>query len=959
MDRVFVYDVDAIPDCNDHRLLTLCGGEVRGRIFGGFEHLLRMLANFKDSQVVVSLRFIFDPSSGGLLNRLGLQLAVKVAEGVSEDIARQLIDAGPLCEFYEFKNCRSVKELELPDFPFACEILRREQRVETQLPRELNRYIPSSGFYYSPSIFLPREDNDYLTLDTLLSRMSQACLIELTAAAVNHTADRQAHEKYLRQLMAINDYGEDLYSNIRQDYQSSGFFGDEDKTVLEEVKKKDPIADEILREQQEYHSRLRQPQLFFNIKAYARSPESALMLASTLAEASFGEGSYRQVAYGIDDGPEAKKRIVNSLKDSRNMDLSFHVHCDEIWGKDLPEAWKSLGRLSRLATVDELKGAFRFPVGGYSSPRCIRKSTDPIDGQFDSKTSILIGDDLESELPPARKTPSKLSLLFNDKQPTTLELRLSTKSLNKHLFIAGVPGSGKTTAVHNMLIQLYLQGIPFLVIEPAKSEYRSLKTLSNHPDPGIQKMARDIRVYTAGNDTLSPLRFNPLAYCESVTLDEHIGQVLACFEAAMPMGGPLQALIAEAVEEVYAGRRWGDFPQMEDLLHAAGRIMETKNYEGEIRSNLQAAIGVRLGLLTRRAMGRLFSSPQCIPAIEDLLSYPTIIEMDYLSQDHACLLTLFLLAAVREQIRIDPKRRQNRLHHVTVIEEAHNIVGRTSQAKASEEIADPKAFAAQYVSRMLAELRALGEGIIIADQLPSTVAPEVVKNTGTKLAHRLVSSQDREELGGAMLMGKMEIEQIARLSPGEAYFYTEGLYRPRRVRCLNSNAYLGLEDKEIPIGAEVLRFLEKDEWFIGGNVKRAMMALIDLFERQSELSKGIEDANIELKQCIGRLTQTLELQDASQQRAELEDIKYLLLVAKDKLKHSVEIDYLRRTESVSVSIGKAAEDSHQVKKLLQQLEDQFNNLIVEDFRDTVSNFSQLQDKIDELLQESIGKGVIR
>ena len=337
-------------------------------------------------------------------------------------------------------------------------------------------------------------------------------------------------------------------------------------------------------------------------------------------------------------------------------------------------------------------------------------------------------------------------------------------------------------------------------------------------------MANCLRVYSPGKDDVSPFRFNPLAYPNGISEDEHIGQVLACFDAAMPMGGPLQALLAEAVEEVY--RQQGDtgFPQMADLAKAAGEVLERKSYDGEVRSNLRAMIDVRLGLLTRRAMGRIFGCSTSVPNTRELLDHPTIIEMDYLSQDHACLLTLFLLASVREEIRIDPDRRAKQLHHVTVIEEAHNIVGRSGAAKASEDIADPKAFAAQYVSRMLAELRALGEGIIIADQLPSAVAPEVVRNTGTKLAHRLVSNEDREDLGGAMLLGETEIEEIARLSPGEAYLYTEGLHRPRRVRCLDANKYLKLS--ETPDNQLIRSRIEGDAWFTQ-NTAQYVTGLLD------------------------------------------------------------------------------------------------------------------------------------
>jgi len=149
-----------------------------------------------------------------------------------------------------------------------------------------------------------------------------------------------------------------------------------------------------------------------------------------------------------------------------------------------------------------------------------------------------------------RNGSDDLNDLFECKSVRNLELRLGLNTLTKHMFVAGVPGSGKTTAVFNLLVQLFRHDVPFLVIEPAKTEYRILKTLHEHPDPTVRAMAERVRVYTPGNEQCSPLRFNPLAFPENISVDEHIGQVLTTFEAAMPMGGPLQALLAEAVEAV-------------------------------------------------------------------------------------------------------------------------------------------------------------------------------------------------------------------------------------------------------------------------------------------------------------------------------------------------------------------------------------------------------------------------
>ena len=870
--RIYLYEIPAIPDCTHHRLVTLYGGNVRDRIFQASEHLLRMVANFHEEQLALAIRLVFNPKlTSGLQQRLTLQLAVKVGESVSEHIVSQLIDSGPLAEFYEFKKPDMSQDVyNLGNhYPYICEVIRQEEKITPVIPKEDNPgRIPS--VYYSLHPFEARADNDYLMVDTLLSKIDHPCVIELLVRPVDQTQDIESQYKYTTRLLSVNQYEGNFSDSIE-----SGDAGS-DKLQRSEIhwnRKGDPIADDFAREQQELYQVLRQPQLLFNVKVFASNQENALMLASAVAESAFCGGKYRLLPYSKDDSKNSVGWLDASHKDSESMAISLQAMYHKMWDDQTRKGYRGMARLCRLASVDELKGLIRLPVGGYGSPRCIRKSTDPQAGK--DKKSILIGDDLESERPQERtydKYQSNLSSVFYCDSPTNLESRLPLRTLTKHMFVAGVSGSGKTTAVYNMLVQLFQHGKPFLVIEPVKTEYRILKTLQEHSDPQIKKLASELRVYSPGNDMISPFRFNPLSFPEGITLDEHIGQILSCFEAAMPMGGPLQALIAEAVEEVYNGYDRDNFPQMIDLVEATRQIMQRKEYEGEIKSNLQAAIEVRLGILTRRDMGRIFQCQNSIPSIEELLKYPTIIEMDYLSQDHACLLTLFLLSAVREQIKTDPSRRHKGLHHVTVIEEAHNIVGRTGSAKASEEIADPKAFAAQYVSRMLAELRSLGEGIIIADQLPSSVAPEVVRNTGTKLAHRLVSNEDREDLGGAMLLGKTEIEEIARLDPGEAYFYTEGLHRPRCVRGLNANEYFMLKDNADT--DSIVSIISKEDWFTENQTLRISALrrfLLKALDEASEMHKDLEEMSENLSDRFDEVMETSQEQDAliKQSRPEL------------------------------------------------------------------------------------------
>jgi hypothetical protein len=979
--RIYVYDIPSIPDCTHHSLVTLCGDNVKEHINCSFEHLLRMVSNFEQDQIALAIRFVFSPqTNGGVRHRLRLKLAVRIGEDISEQVVRQLIDVGPLSEFYT-KQCTAAncgaelrisaadchrehcpgplrleaEEFEIKDFPCVCEVIRKENRIESAVPYEFNRYAPRVGFYYSPCKFEAHRDNDFLMLDAMLSKVTEECVIEFAIHPVDANDDIDGHYLYVRHLMAVNAYGNDVYIG-REDCESdapSPIYGQNTSFGAEDSKKKDPVADDVLRDQQEFHEMLRRPLLLFNIKVFAESEIVARTIASLVAESGFKGGRYFLLSYGSEGDLKQRDSVAKSLEDSTLMRASCHVMNRQIWSDDMPEEWKRLARVCRLATVDELLGVIRLPIGGHGSPRCIRKTTDPVDTPTRSEimADILLGYDLESEEPScgAPSGLNDLSGLFTDPQPKNVELRLPVKALTKHMFVAGVPGSGKTTAIFNLLVQLSRLNVPFLVIEPAKTEYRILKTLEEHPDQAVRAMASRLRIYTPGNEGVSPLRFNPLAYPEGITLDEHIGQVLACFEASMPMYGPLQALIAEAVEAVYEAAKPGQFPRMVNLAEAARDLMGQKDYDSEVKGNLRAAIEVRLGLLTRRVMGRIFEARDCIPSVEELLQYPTIIEMDYLPQNIACLLTLFLLSAVRERIRVEPDRRKKRLHHVIVVEEAHNIVGRTGQATASENVVDPKAFAAQYVSRMLAEMRALGEGIVIADQLPTTVAPEVVKNTGTKLAHRLVSNEDREDLGGAMLLGNSEIEEIARLSPGEAYYYTEALYRPRRVRGLNAVEYLRI-DEGSPTGTRILPFIANEEWYKDGLIRRAHCTISSI---QDKYFTGFYDVLSEASRMLltikSNTDATRQLEDPHQ-RAD-----GLLSLSADIVEIKKEFDQVH--EALRREIALNQQRIEQASEIDTDLDSRYVKMLERYNSDVLSQYNETVDLIDHLLKETEGLSV--
>ena len=847
------FSIPDVPDPQDRALAVACGGDVRSKAAEAASQFLRAFAILPAGKVSCVLRYTFDPEKARQERMKTELLLHHAADTPLSAVLHTLVQAGPLEPIFEPRVGHLASGYEpssghAKTYGAVCEIVKREFLwAQDHDRRRLNSDIPEHYYVLTP--FQARPDNDWSSLDRLLDRFEGPAMVELVVAPVDVTPEREVHYRLVTALMRVNQTGWDLDPEKAQ-LAAQG-------VDLHEVKVRDPVADELLREHEDLQRSLREPQLHYSVRCFAGSLEEAQLLGSTVAEAALGEGKYRLLTAGSHDADMWAE--VCAASNEFRPTVGFDAP-DVSLTPGLRPGMLKLRRLPRLAQPTEVEGFFRLPVARPGAPpRTARGRRDPRPLKpRDLRKNIIIGDDLElGRLEPRRFASGDglaLERMFSGEASDYPELRLTTGMLRKHIFIAGVPGSGKTTAMFNILCQLaHLdEPIPFLVIEPAKTEYRTLKRLRVHPDPEIRKLAEGLRVYTVGSEAGSPFRFNPLAYPEGISLDEHIGAVLSCFEAAMPMGGPLQGLLAEAVEEVYANPPEGQrFPRLKDLLRTARAIVDRKGYEGEVLGNLKAALDVRLGLLVRRSLGRVFDCDEGVPSIKELFTSNVILEMDYLTSEHACLMSLFVLASLREHIRVT-RASGAPLTHVTVLEEAHNIVGRAGEAKASEEAADPKAFAAQYVSRMLAELRALGEGIVIADQLPSAVAPEVVKNTGTKLAHRLVANQDREDLGGTMLLDGAGMEDLARLQPGEAYFYSESTYRPRRCRGLPTHIYLGMgqpsdseDPPEIPQppGREMFASLVREEpWFQADCWARVDQMLRELDRSSAALESACEEA---------------------------------------------------------------------------------------------------------------------
>lgn len=361
--------------------------------------------------------------------------------------------------------------------------------------------------------------------------------------------------------------------------------------------------------------------------------------------------------------------------------------------------------------------------------------------------------------------------------------------LNKHTFIAGVTGSGKTTTCHKLLKEA---GVPFLVIEPAKTEYR---TLIKSPKFG------ECVVFTVGDEDVAPLRFNPFELVAGENLSSHIDMLKATFTSAFPMEGSMPQLLEEAIYKCYEDKGWnidtskndicamdddyqaGDeftskydvFPILSDFLKALEYVVKEKNFDSRLRDDYIGTLVSRFSNLRKGAKGRMLNTEHSLDFFK-IAEKNVIIELETLkSAEDKALIMGFILTRLSAVIRQKHKLNKN-YRHITLVEEAHRLLSKVEYGDSGS-----KKGAVETFTDLLAEVRKYGEGLIIVDQIPNKLAPEVIKNTNTKIIHKLLARDDKETVGDAMLMDDKQKAFLSALGTGEAILFTEKLVKPVHI----------------------------------------------------------------------------------------------------------------------------------------------------------------------------------
>ena len=473
------------------------------------------------------------------------------------------------------------------------------------------------------------------------------------------------------------------------------------------------------------------PHFLVNIQAYGQHEGSAKQLLDAAASEAISEGSHLLIS----------SPFGGSIYDG--ISQGFVSWSD-------PNVDNSLAFLPHLVTAEEMAPFAVLPV-------------------------LYPGENLEM---PKETVPPPQDGLLIGKDMLGHEIFLPWRHLAKHAFLAGMPGSGKTNTMMYLVSEIYKAGIPVLVLEPAKKEYRVLTTL-----PGM----KEISLFSPCANSMFPIHINPFEFPIGMKLADHINRLLDVFNGTFELDPPFPMLLTEGIQNCYEKLMWLpgmlnsgelEYPTMSMLYAEIDKLLDKYKYGDEVRDNLKSVLQVRIGSLMAREMGDIFDVPRSTFRPEEWLHKSAVIELASLGTAPSNFMILMLMTLIREVLDIQTYEPgpDKKPRHIIFLEEAHNLIANTSVQEGGK--TDPKISATAYITKMLAEVRALGEGIVIADQLPTAMAPEVIKNTSLKIGLRLTSQDERELLGSTMSADGVQMEKMGVFTPGYCLVSYEDLLKP-------------------------------------------------------------------------------------------------------------------------------------------------------------------------------------
>lgn len=501
-------------------------------------------------------------------------------------------------------------------------------------------------------------------------------------------------------------------------------------------------------------------------------------LASDIIQGSL----YSEIASGL---PEVLPPVVFSYKDS----------CE---GKYL---------LTNKIHNQQLMIPKGFFDGDCQSPLCSLVTSEELCGICTIPTDNTVGFEIKESKSYALNYLSQSDdkslgyICEYDRPLINIPFGFNEYDLNKHTFVCGITGSGKTNTVKKILEMV---DKPFLVIEPAKKEYRNIK--------------KQVDVYTLGRPEINCLKLNPFYILPGISPQHHIDLLKDLFSASFAFYGPMPYILEKCLYNIYTKKGWNLtlgfhpflintksqqslfdesklkklyaveshkylFPTMQDLKDEVDYYIENEmTYEGEVKGNIRGAIKARIDSLCVGSKGFMFNTNEIVD-FNSLVGRNSVLELEGLADDADKAFTLGLLIIyVNEYRQVKKEVEESKgLKHLLVIEEAHRLLKNVS-TQSSEDLGNPKGKAVEHFTNMLAEMRSYGQGVIVAEQIPSKLAPEVIKNSSNKIIHRIIAKDDQETIANTIGVYPEDAIYLGNSKVGYALCHKEGMSQPVIVK---------------------------------------------------------------------------------------------------------------------------------------------------------------------------------
>lgn len=484
-------------------------------------------------------------------------------------------------------------------------------------------------------------------------------------------------------------------------------------------------------------------------------------LALTLGEDSYMSKSAVNVWKGnVEEEKEVAKEIAGYIRELRHP--IFGLKQDMIIEDRAFNVYPSIVTATTSLSGKELAYSLNFPqksIAGLPVIECAEFGRNVVtyDLAYENTEQLELGN------------------IFHMNHIEENRVELAKKSLASHTFITGSTGSGKSNTVYQLIEKARKKDVKFLVVEPAKGEYKH-----------VFGTYKDVSVFGT-NPSLTPiLRINPFSFPEGVHVLEHLDRLVEIFNVCWPMYAAMPAVLKSAVEKSYKDCGWdmirsintyGEmlYPSFADVAKNIKEIIDNSEFDKDNKGAYKGSLLTRLESLTNGINGMIFTCDEL--SNEALFDENVIVDLSRVGSSETKSLIMGMLVLKLQEYRMTSNAMNAELQHITVLEEAHNLLKRTSTEQSAES-ANLIGKSVEMLTNAIAEMRTYGEGFIIADQAPGLLDMAVIRNTNTKIIMRLPDQTDRELVGRAANLNEDQIIELTKLPCGVAAVYQNEWVQP-------------------------------------------------------------------------------------------------------------------------------------------------------------------------------------